>query len=255
MTDVFFNGMFSGYVDDAQKFVESVKQTRREGKLSRHLNIRYEVNQDAIYIALDRNRVTRPLIVVKNKMSMLTKDKVDAIKSRSITWNTLVDQGVIEYLDAMEEEDALVALNENDLTDKHTHMEVNPVTIFGIGTSMVQYANFNQSSRLNRGQKTQKQAIGCYTLNYLNRMDTALDLLHYPQSPIVRSFSQNMIGEERSAGQNIVIAIINYDGYNMSDALVLNRASVERGLNNLSRSCYQRRRCTYWKNFAAKIPW
>ena len=230
MTDVFFNGMFSGYVDDAQKFVESVKQTRREGKLSRHLNIRYEVNQDAIYIALDRNRVTRPLIVVKNKMSMLTKDKVDVIKSRSITWNTLVDQGVIEYLDAMEEEDALVALNENDLTDKHTHMEVNPVTIFGIGTSMVPYANFNQSSRLNRGQKTQKQAMGCYTLNYLNRMDTALDLLHYPQSPIVRSFSQNMIGEERSAGQNIVIAIINYDGYNMSDALVLNRASVERGL-------------------------
>ncbi|MEK6923322.1 MAG: DNA-directed RNA polymerase subunit B, partial [Nanoarchaeota archaeon] len=137
MVDVFFNGMFSGYVDDAQKFVESVKQTRREGKLSRHLNIRYEVNQDAIYIALDRNRVTRPLIVVKNKMSMLTKDKIDAIKSRSITWNTLVDQGVIEYLDAMEEEDALVALSEDDLTDKHTHMEVNPVTIFGIGTSMV----------------------------------------------------------------------------------------------------------------------
>src|SRR3989338_6954317 len=255
MSDVFFNGILSGNVDDAQKFVESVKQARREGRLSRHLNIRYDEKQTAIYIALDRNRVTRPLVVVKNGISMLTKDKLDTLKNRNVTWNELVDQGVIEYVDAMEEEDSLVALDENELSDKHTHMEINPVTIFGICTSMVPYANFNQSSRLNRGQKTQKQAMGCYTLNYLNRMDTALDLLHYPQSPIVRSFSQNMIGEERSAGQNIVIAIINYDGYNMSDALVLNRASVERGLNNLSRSCYQRRRCTYWKNFAAKIPW
>src|SRR3989344_2246888 len=172
MSDVFFNGILSGNVDDAQKFVESVKQARREGRLSRHLNIRYDEKQTAIYIALD----------------------------------------------------------ENELSDKHTHMEINPVTIFGICTSMVPYANFNQSSRLNRGQKTQKQAMGCYTLNYLNRMDTALDLLHYPQTPLVRSFSQSMIGEERAAGQNVVIAIINYDGYNMSDALVLNKASVERGL-------------------------
>lgn len=229
MSDVFFNGVLSGNVDDAQKFVESVKQARREGRLSRHLNIRYDDKQTAVYVALDRNRVTRPLIVVKNGISMLTKDKLDMLKSRSITWNELVDQGVIEYIDAMEEEDALVALDENELLDKHTHIEINPVTIFGICTSMVPYANFNQSSRLNRGQKTQKQAMGCYALNYLNRMDTALDLLHYPQTPLVRSFSQSMIGEERAAGQNVVIAIINYDGYNMADALVLNRASVERG--------------------------
>src|SRR3990167_2937380 len=226
MSDVFFNGILSGNVDDAQKFVESVKQARREGRLSRHLNIRYDEKQTAIYIALDRNRVTRPLVVVKNGISMLTKDKLDTLKNRNVTWNELVDQGVIEYVDAMEEEDSLVALDENELSDKHTHMEINPVTIFGICTSMVPYANFNQSSRLNRGQKTQKQAMGCYTLNYLNRMDTALDLLHYPQTPLVRSFSQSMIGEERAAGQNVVIAIINYDGYNMSDALVLNEDGI-----------------------------
>ena len=47
---------------------------------------------------------------------------------------------------------------------------------------------------------------------------TAVNLLHYPQRPIVKSFTQELFGEERSSGQNIVIAVMNYEGYNMSDA-------------------------------------
>jgi len=54
-------------------------------------------------------------------------------------------------------------------------------------------------------------------------------MLHYPQRPIVRTFTQSLLGDELSAGQNLVIAIVNYDGYNMSDAIVVNRASIERG--------------------------
>jgi DNA-directed RNA polymerase beta subunit len=152
-------------------------------------------------------------------------------------WSDLIKEGVIEYLDCLEEENAYIALSETELNKDNTHMEINPISIFGMATSLVPYANYNQSSKLNRGQKTQKQAMGCYTLSFPNRMDTAVNLLHYPQVPLVRTASHSLLGDERSAGQNVVIAIVDYDGYNMSDAIVLNRGSLDRGLG---RSTYFR---------------
>ena len=229
MADVFFNGQLVGEVENPQAFVDSLKQTRRENKLSKHLNVYYHKKLDTVYTILEKDRVTRPLIVVKDGKSLLTSEKVATLREGTAKWSDLVKEGIIEYIDALEEEGTLVALTEEEITSKHTHLEINPIAIFGMTTSMVPYANFNQSTRLNRGQKTQKQAMGCYTLSFLNRMDTAINILHYPQRPLVRSFTQNLLGDELSAGQNLVIAVTNYDGYNMSDAVVLNRASIERG--------------------------
>lgn len=229
MADVFFNGLVVGDVEKPQEFVESVKQARREGRISKYVNVYYHKTLDTVYIVLERNRVSRPLIIVKEGQPLLTHEKAASLRDGTTKWSDLVKEGVIEYLDAMEEESTLIALTEDELTAKHTHLELNPIAIFGMTTSMVPYSNFNQSTRLNRGQKTQKQAMGCYTLSYLNRMDQSINLLHYPQRPIVRTFTQSLLGDELSAGQNLVIAIVNYDGYNMSDAIVVNRASIERG--------------------------
>jgi len=229
VADVFFNGQLIGEVDSPQVYVDSIKQSRRESKLSKHLNIYYHKKLDTVYIVLEKDRVTRPVIVVKEGKSLLTTEKVAALREGAAKWSDLVKEGIIEYIDALEEEGTLIALTEEDITEKHTHLEINPIAIFGMTTSMVPYANFNQSTRLNRGQKTQKQAMGCYALNFLNRMDTAINILHYPQRPIVRSFTQSLLGDELSAGQNLVVAIVNYAGYNMSDAVVINRASIDRG--------------------------
>ena len=237
LSDVFLNGALIGGINDAAKFVESVVSARRENKISRLLNIYYNIKLDSIYLNIDKNRVRRPLIIVKEGKPLLTEEHVEKIKNNELKWTDLENEGIIEYLDALEEESALVALHENDLTYEHTHLEINPIALFGICTSLVPYANFNQSSRLNRGQKTQKQAMGCYALNFLNRMDTAINMLHYPQKPLVKSFTHKIFGEELSAGQNVVIAILNYEGYNMQDAVVINRASIDRGFG---RSTYYR---------------
>lgn len=229
MTDVFLNGALVGEVSDPKNFVASVIQSRRQNGLTNFLNINYDSKKDSIFIVIERGRVRRPLIVIKEGKPLLTEEHIEKLKSGQINWSDLVKEGVVEYLDALEEESAFVALNESELTLEHTHLEVSPVAIFGMCTSLVPYANFNQSSRLNRGQKTQKQAMGCYTLSYINRTDTALNLLHYPQKPIVKSFTQEIFGEELSAGQNVVIAILNYEGYNMLDAVVINRAAIDRG--------------------------
>ncbi len=237
MADIFFNGQLVGTVDLPEQFVKSVIEARRAGKVSKHLNIQYRKALDTIYINTERDRVVRPLIVVKDGKPLLTKEHMEKLRNSEIKWMDLVKEGVIEYLDCLEEENTYVAIYEKDLTPEHTHLEVSPIAIFGVTTSLVPYANYNQSSKLNRGQKTQKQAMGCYALNFPNRTDTALNLLHYPQTPMVRSATQTLLKDERSAGQNVVIAIMNFDGYNMSDASVVNGGSIQRGFG---RSTYFR---------------
>ena len=233
-SDVFFDGRLTGQVENPAHFVSAVRQARRENRLSRFVNVSYNRKLDTVFVVLERNRVVRPLLIIKDGAPAISEEKLKALKESTIRWSDLLKDGSIEYLDALEEEDALVAINESDITARHTHMEINPVTIFSMTTSMVPYANFNQASKLGKGHKTQKQAMGCYTLSFQNRMDTTVNLLHYPQKPITRSFTQSLLGDELSAGQNLVIAIINWDGYNMKDAVVVNRASIERGVGRSS---------------------
>lgn len=238
MSEVFLNGKFIGNVDDHKKFIESFIEERRKGKVHHSVNILFDENVDQIMIEASRGRAIRPLIVIKDGKSLLTDRHLEQIEKKEITFSDLINQGIVEYLDAMEEENALVAFYEEDLTPEHTHMEVLPLAIIGLCTSLVPFGNFNQSTRLNAGSKNQKQSLGLYTANYLIRMDMDVNLLHEPQMPIVNTIMHKSSDYDRHpSGQNVVLAIMSYDGYNMEDAIILNRASVERGL---ARSTYFR---------------
>ncbi|MBI4155493.1 DNA-directed RNA polymerase subunit B [Candidatus Woesearchaeota archaeon] len=238
MTDVYLDERFVGSVDNPKEFINLVKQERRKNKLTSAMNIFYNDTSNEIYIEISKGRARRPLIIIENGQSKLTNAHLDGLKAGKIKWSDLVKEGVLEYVDAGEEENCLIALEEEDITPKHTHLEISPIVILGFVTSLVPYANFGQSSRLNRGSKTQKQGLGLYAANYLLRMDTDVSVLQYPQVPIVRSF-MNDIGkyDKHPAGQNVTIAIMSYEGYNMSDSIILNKGSIQRGL---ARSFYFR---------------
>ncbi len=238
MTDVYLDDKFIGTVDNANEFINTVKQERRKNKLSPAVNIFYNEASKEIFIDISKGRARRPLIIVENGQSKLTETHLTNLKAGKLKWSDLIKEGIIEYLDAAEEENTLVALSEEDLTQEHTHLEISPIIILGFITSLVPYANFGQSARLNRGSKTQKQGLGLYASNYLLRMDTDVSVLQYPQSPIVRSFLHD-IGkyDKHPAGQNVTIAIMSYEGYNMSDSIILNKGSIQRGL---ARSFYFR---------------
>ena len=238
MVDIFLDEQFIGTADNAETFIQNVKKARIDGKLPSNLNIHQRENVDEINIELSKGRARRPLIIVENGKSKLTYEHITKLKNNNSKWNDLITGGVVEYLDAAEEESAYVCLNESELTSEHTHLEISPLVILGLTTSLVPYSNFGQSSRLNRGSKTQKQALGFYSSNFLVRMDTDVSILHYPQQPLVRSFTYNMSKQNmHPAGQNVVVAIMSYKGYNMQDALILNKGSIERGL---ARSTYFR---------------
>ena len=236
--DVYLNSKFIGTVDNGKTFFEEVRDLRRKGDLSDNLNVYHLEKNNEVYIFCDGSRAQRPLIVVKNGKPLLTEKHLEQLRKGELTWFDLIRQGVIEYLDAAEEENALVAYNEQEITVEHTHLEVTPGAISGITSALVPYGNYNPSSRLIIGSKNQKQALGFYAANYHLRIDMDANLLHYPQFPLVKTKIHEVVDyNEHPSGQNMVVAIMCYDGYNMEDGVILNKASIEKGL---ARSTYFR---------------
>ena len=248
-TDVFLNGRFIGNVASHEEFVKKIREKRRDGELPLQLNIRSDPNFEIITISTEPGRALRPLIIVENGIPRLTKQHLIRLEQNEIDWDYLIKEKVIEYLDTSEEENALVSLYEEELTSDHTHLEIDSVDLLGVVTSLVPYGNHDQSSRLNRGSKTQKQALGLYAANYLCRLDTDVSILQYPQKPIVRSFVYDTL-DTYPAGQNLVVAIMTHEGYNMEDALVFNKGSIDRGVG---RSFYFRPHSAVEMNYAGSL--
>ncbi|MEK6926068.1 MAG: DNA-directed RNA polymerase subunit B'' [Nanoarchaeota archaeon] len=247
--DIFFNGIFIGSVEDPKGFAAKVRDKRRRSELPVQLNIRNSENFRIIVISTEPGRVLRPLIIVENGASKLKNDHLIRLEQGETNWEQLIAEGIIEYLDAAEEENSLVAIYEEELTEKHTHLEIDSMDLFGVITSLVPYGNHDQSSRLNRGSKTQKQALGIYAANYLCRLDTDVSVLQYPQKPVVKSFVYDTL-KTYPAGQNLVVAIMTYEGYNMEDALVFNKGSLDRGVG---RSFYYRPYSAVEMNYAGGL--
>jgi DNA-directed RNA polymerase subunit B' len=238
MTELYLNGKFIGYVENYEEFVKQVKTERRKGTIDKNANISYVEESDEIHLECLRGRARRPLIVVRDGQSTLTEKFVKQLQKGEVTWEDLVSQGIIEYLDASEEENALVAFYEEDITPEHTHLEISPLLMLGLTTSLVPFGNNNQATRLNAGSKNQKQAIGMYVANYYVRMDMDVNILHTPQVPVVQTIMHDVSHyDKHPAGQNVVVAVMSYKGYNMEDAIIINKGSIDRGFG---RSTYYR---------------
>lgn len=238
MADVYVNSKFMGDVDNPQEFVQKVVDSRRKGEISPNLNISYDASKEEIRIENLKGRIRRPLIVVKDGKPLLNERHIQQLAKKELTFSDLVKQGVIEYLDAEEEEGALVAFFEDELTKSHTHLEIAPVDMMGLCSSLVPYANHSPGARISMGSKNQKQALGLYAANYPVRMDMDVNLLHHPQIPVVNTLTNDIYDyDKHPAGQNIVVAVMSYKGYNMEDAVIINKASIDRGF---ARSSYYR---------------
>ena len=247
--DVFLNGRFIGTTENNEKFAKNIRAIRRKGELPSVLSVRSFGVAGEVVISTEVGRVLRPVIIVENGKSKLTEEYMQLLKEDKIKWEDLIEKGIIEYIDASEEEDALISLNPDGVADKHTHLEIDLIDLFGLVTSLVPFCNHDQSSRLNKGSKTLKQSIGIYAANYLIRLDTDVSILHYPQRPLVRSFVYDAL-DIYPAGQNLVVAIMPFEGYNIEDALVINKGSVDRGMG---RSTYFRPYKAVERNYAGGL--
>ncbi|MEM4202372.1 MAG: DNA-directed RNA polymerase subunit B'', partial [Candidatus Hadarchaeum sp.] len=228
---VYINGRLVGTAENGKSLVDELKRHRRKGDLDEQVNVAFREDTNEVRINTDAGRVRRPVVVVEGGKSKLTPEAIEMVKEGKMNWRDLVQAGIVEYLDAEEEENVYIAVYENQLTPEHTHLELHPLAILGISAALVPYAEHNQSPRNTYGANMAKQALGLTTTSIHKRVDTRGHFLHYPQVPLVKTRVMDAVGfDRRPAGQNLVVAIATYGGYNMEDALIVNSASIDRGM-------------------------
>ena len=304
-TRVHVNGDLFGLHKDAHRLVAHFKRRRRSGRIRPEVSIRHDAYNRDIFINTDKGRILRPLLVLDSGNLVLATEHLEALRNREMTFRDLVNQGVVEWIDAEEEEDLLIAPRPYDLpavsprnkrpmipanitwlnlgeegievaklrarvqmpngkwvtetftvplnyyqedTDKlrrkekksgdvllFTHVEIDPQLILGVCASLVPYPEHNSTPRVTGGTAMVKQALGLPSSNNRLRPDTRMHALDYPQRSMVQTQAMETTNfVQRPGGQNFIVAIMSHHGYNMQDAIIMNRASVERALGRSS---------------------
>ena len=270
MFKVFLNGEWLGCITEPIQFVKELKEMKSKNIIDRqNTSIVPDYFNSEIRIYCDTGRFIRPVMCVDNNTLKVTKDIIEQIslnkteKQTKITsWEELLDKypDIIEYVDTetqpfymfkpkvkdveemrikMEKSKELV----KNVTDKISsnrynemyfdiinYCEFHPQLLLGELSSCTPYCNRNNGARNIYQYSQGRQAMGIFLSNYRDRTDISFILYHI-QKPLVTTRATKYVGSDiLSSGENIMVGIACYTGYNVEDSLIFNSASVDRGL-------------------------
>jgi DNA-directed RNA polymerase II subunit RPB2 len=145
------------------------------------------------------------------------------------------NKAIIDYIDTSESEDVLICLNlktlKNEGSQKYSHLEIHDSLIFGMMCNLIPFSQNNPATRNAFSCGQSKQAVSLYHTNYQVRMDKSAVVLANAQIPLIKTRYMNYInGEENMYGENAIVAIMCYTGYNVEDAVLVNEGAIKRGL-------------------------
>jgi len=178
-TKVFVNGVWMGVHHEPANLVKTIKKLRRKDDISPEVSVVRDIRERELRLYTDAGRVCRPLFIVEDHQLTLQKKHVNYIqdkrddKGEEFKWETLISAGVIELLDAEEEETVMICMTPEDLSDSRlrargmpreqvettdpgarlkaatnihtwTHCEIHPSMILGICASIIPFPDHNQ---------------------------------------------------------------------------------------------------------------
>jgi DNA-directed RNA polymerase II subunit RPB2 len=154
----------------------------------------------------------------------------------NITFEKMMNRAaVVEYIDASEENNALFAFRPDDKVKpgsaQFTHSDIHPSLMFGVMGNLISFPENNQLPRNVFSCSQSKQAVSMYNTSFLQRFDKMGVVLNNGQIPLVKTRYLKYFNDEQNPyGQNAMVAIMSYNGYNVEDSILFNEGSIKRGL-------------------------
>uniref|UniRef100_A0A0D3G0S4 DNA-directed RNA polymerase subunit beta n=2 Tax=Oryza barthii TaxID=65489 RepID=A0A0D3G0S4_9ORYZ len=267
MDKIFLNGDWVGSCSDPASFVLRLRCMRRSGLIDPQVEIKWDKHQREVRVFSDAGRILRPLLVVEN-LNKIRRPKGSSYSFQWLMQQEIIEFiGVEEEEDIRsawgirnlfesEEEAPMVKMNKAEdvfnvkrkiggEVSGYTHCELDLSFLLGLSCGIIPFANHNFARRvLYQSEKHSQQAIGYSTTNPHIRVDTLSHQLYYPQRPLFKTVIADCIGRseytfgrkddfarpEYFNGQNAIVAVNVHQGFNQEDSLVMNRASLERGM-------------------------
>lgn len=243
---VFINGDWIGCVQDFELFLRKYRHKRRVGEIHYLTTVSHHITSNEIQFWVDSGRLVRPLLVVQNNTGEkdythdkfkqwieFTKEHIKQIKEGKLDIDDLVQQGIMEYLTPEEQENAYIAFEhdhfkkfENDPLHRFTHVDI-PQSIIGLVALTSVFANHNQAARIVFQTNQVKQTNSWPLKNWCHTAHKDLYVQAYTEDPLVSTVAYKYIPP---MGTNAIVAITIYGGYNQEDSLIINKASIDRGM-------------------------
>ena len=260
------NGKWLGVTKRLYELFSLLKKKRRIGVIDKFTSIYLDFQRKEIGIYSDGGRLIRPVLIVENDKLNMTKEVLEEIKRENTdypvikknSWNKLMDKfpELLEYEDIESSNYLMIAETQKDLqTNKenkerdiklkdmsdinrygdyryvnYTHCDIHPWLMLGLVTSSIPFSNHNYGLRNIIFFSQAKQSIGVYITSYKDRMDIS-QILYHPQVPLVTTEGMHINKTvDLPFGENVVVAIMSYMGYNQEDSIILNKASIDRGI-------------------------
>lgn len=237
---IFINGVWMGIIPNNLILgtIDKLKSAKRSGILHIYTGIIWKSHLKELWITTEAGRVIRPLMygnAVREILSDTTKQLEGQLRNielwhELLLWKTPSGHHLIEYLDSGETESSLISMDCTNTESIYNYYEIHPSISLGTTASCIPFPEHNQSPRNAYQSSMGKQSMGVYALNYRLRYDTMSHVLCYPEIPMVSSFMSKFYGAQTMPmGQNVIVAIMTYTGYNQEDSNMMNRAALERG--------------------------
>ena len=218
-TKVFLNSDLVGVItEQADIFHEEMLNERRTSKIDQLVSLCLDRTHNEYIISADAGRLAR--VVYREGI------KPETVRSLK-DWSSIVSK-TLDYIDAQESESVLINME----PFAQTLSEIHGTMIFSASTSVNPYTDHNQGPRNMFSCQQVKQACSWYNTAFNKRFDVISTHLQYPQKSITQTWTQPHVlaGGCLPYGNNVIVAISIYSGYNQEDSILINKNSVERGL-------------------------